>query len=298
MHKLHLGCGPVALPGWVNIDLDSPSADLTHDLTQGLPYPDGSVSHIFAEHVIEHLERVEAAALLLECRRVLAPSGTIRMSTPDLAWLSVVYVSGLVSEWGELWQPESPCALLNEGMRAWGHKFLYDRPELHQLFRQAGFNSVVDCEWHRSTDSQLRGLESRPYHHDLIVEAGQAFREGETSAPTLAPDSPFDPAGIDRLLAEQARQLDSLRSTIRDGQRDIVKLRQSIDERTALLESNIAALTQRTADVQRLEAAIVIQAARITELEGLHGRLENSFIGRLALRMVAGKGPAEPSRNS
>lgn len=52
--KLHIGCGDVALAGWVNIDLTPyPAVDLVHDVTKPLPFE--SCSFIFAEHFIEHL---------------------------------------------------------------------------------------------------------------------------------------------------------------------------------------------------------------------------------------------------
>src|SRR6202022_168180 len=54
--KLHLGCGPNLKSGWVNIDLFHPGADLQLDLCEDWPFPDGSVSHIYSEHVFEHFE--------------------------------------------------------------------------------------------------------------------------------------------------------------------------------------------------------------------------------------------------
>src|SRR5688500_68383 len=84
--KLHLGCGPVALPGWLNIDnLPYPGVDRVLDVTAGLPFED--VQFVFAEHFIEHLELDAAMALMRECRRVLRDDGVLRLSTPNLDWV-------------------------------------------------------------------------------------------------------------------------------------------------------------------------------------------------------------------
>src|SRR5688572_1785254 len=84
--KLHLGCGPLALPGWLNID-NEPYAgvDRVLDVTAGLPFED--VQFIFAEHFIEHLSFDASTALMRECRRVLREDGVLRLSTPNLDWV-------------------------------------------------------------------------------------------------------------------------------------------------------------------------------------------------------------------
>ncbi|MBK5552224.1 methyltransferase domain-containing protein [Pseudomonas sp. TH03] len=169
--KLHLGCGSIQFPGWVNIDLDSPTADLLLDLTEPLPFADGSVSHIFNEHFIEHVSREQAVAFLKECHRVLVPGGAIRITTPNLRFLTFSYLSNTTDEWGDLWQPNSRCQMMNEGMRSWGHQFVYDAEELVRVLGEAGFKSVVFQPYRESSDEVFAGLEARPFHNELIVEA-------------------------------------------------------------------------------------------------------------------------------
>lgn len=48
-----------------------------------LDIADGQIEFIFAEHFFEHLFFDEAVALLRECRRVLAPTGLVRIAVPD-----------------------------------------------------------------------------------------------------------------------------------------------------------------------------------------------------------------------
>lgn len=170
-HKLHLGSGSITLPGWINIDLDSPTADQLLDLTDPLPFESASVSHIFNEHFIEHITREQAVAFLKECYRVLKQQGVMRITTPNLRFLAHSYFSDNRDEWGDLWQPNSRCQLMNEGMRSWGHKFLYDAEELTRILGEAGFKSITFETYRQSRDEILVSLESRPFHNELIVEA-------------------------------------------------------------------------------------------------------------------------------
>lgn len=170
--KLHLGCGTNPIPGWLNIDLDSPMADRHADLRQPLPFLDATVERIFSEHFIEHITRDEGAALFKECRRVLQPGGVLRLSTPDLRWLVAQYIAGRLDGWRDVgWTPDTPCRLMNEGMRLWEHQFLYDREELTAALRSAGFDRVQDRRHHESPHPDLVGLECRPWHRELIMEA-------------------------------------------------------------------------------------------------------------------------------
>ena len=169
--KLHLGCGDINFSGWVNIDLDTPSADMNLDLTQPLPFANGSITHIYNEHFIEHISRPEAVCFLAECRRVLSINGVVRITTPNLRFLIASYLANNKDEWGELWQPNTLCMMINEGMRSWGHQFVYDADELVRILVEAGFNSISFQEYRKSKDKELFDLESRPFHNELIIEA-------------------------------------------------------------------------------------------------------------------------------
>ena len=69
------------------------------------------------------------------------------------------------------WSPETPCDLLNEGMRLWGHRYIWDEDRLRGALQHAGLHGVERVGWRQSENEPLRGLESRPFHGDLIVEA-------------------------------------------------------------------------------------------------------------------------------
>lgn len=169
--KLHIGCGPRILQGWVNLDLEPGPGGVVYDATKPLPYEDQSVSFIYSEHFIEHLDYHSALAHLKDCFRVLKPAGALRVSTPDLFTLTKAYLEQSTKFYSSVgWLPETPCKMFNEGMRSWGHVFLYDEDELATSFTKAGFQFVKRAEYRKSTRPELCDLESRPPLDDLIIE--------------------------------------------------------------------------------------------------------------------------------
>jgi predicted SAM-dependent methyltransferase len=170
--RLHLACGKHILPGWANIDQIKAPDVIQHDLTRPLPVPQGSISLIFAEHFIEHIRRDQAVHLVRECYRMLKPGGVLRVSTPDLKKLISEYLAQRTDEWRDVnWLPNSPCQMVNEGMRLWGHQFVYDEKELASVLREGGFTQLRTARWRESEHPELNGLECRPFHDEIIMEA-------------------------------------------------------------------------------------------------------------------------------
>jgi predicted SAM-dependent methyltransferase len=170
--KLHLGSGLCIREGWTNVDLNPGRGGFVWDLAERLPVSSGSVRYIFTEHFIEHVNRPECLALMTECRRVLEDNGVLRISTPDLRFLLDEYREGRMEEWRDVgWNPTTPCGMVNEGLRLWGHNFVYDECELMLLLREARFTRIRAANWHTSRHEPLRGLETRPFHKELICEA-------------------------------------------------------------------------------------------------------------------------------
>ncbi len=201
--KLHLCCGARNEPGWINMDRDPP-ADIRHDVRVGLPYEDESFTHIYSEHAIEHFTKAEGLQLLRECRRVLKPGGVLRLSTPDLRYLVALYTSASRSldphQWGsgEMnaaanhgresvfaagratlraykdvgFVAESPAQLINDGMRNWGHLYLYDEMELEIALKASGFKRVRREQYQKTAVPEMI-TEGRPDCNELIMEASR-----------------------------------------------------------------------------------------------------------------------------
>lgn len=172
--KLHLGCGKNILKGWVNIDLHHTEDVIGIDLSKdGLShFKDNTASHIFAEHFIEHMPRERARMLIRECYRVLEPGGMLRFTTPDLDLLVEDYLANKLDRWsGSGWIPKTKAQLINEGMRFWGHEFLYNADDAEELLEEAGFRDIKPCEHRYSKHYDFNGIEFRPFTGELVYEA-------------------------------------------------------------------------------------------------------------------------------
>jgi predicted SAM-dependent methyltransferase len=169
--RLNLGAGWSELPGWANIDLHG-RRNLIWDLTRPLPVAPGSIRFIYSEHFIEHIPREACRQLLLNARAALGEEGVLRVSTPDLAFWARTYLEGRRIQHPHAgWFPDTPCAMLNDQMRLWGHQFIYDEAELTRLLRACGFTRIARVPHGQSPHPELQGLESRPACGDLILEA-------------------------------------------------------------------------------------------------------------------------------
>ncbi|HCA59066.1 MAG TPA: hypothetical protein DEP46_13920 [Blastocatellia bacterium] len=172
IERLNLGCGDNLLDGWANVDFGGSPGVIEHDLTKPIPLPSGSIQFIFTEHFIEHINREQAQAFLQDCFRLLKKGGVLRISTPNLRRIVDDYLKGPQPEWSDWeWSPETACQMVNGAMRLWGHQFIYDHEELEILLKEAKFDRVERKGWGESDFSDLRGLETREYFDDVIVEA-------------------------------------------------------------------------------------------------------------------------------
>jgi predicted SAM-dependent methyltransferase len=83
--KLHIG-GAVARPGWEVLDVRAAAhVDHVGDALDLSRFAEGTFAEIYASHVLEHFEYVQALPrVLAEWHRVLAPGGVLRLSVPDL----------------------------------------------------------------------------------------------------------------------------------------------------------------------------------------------------------------------
>lgn len=168
---LHLGCGPNIMPGWRNYDLAPGHGGISRDLTRPLPEQSESVSLIYTEHFLEHLTADQGKTLLKECFRVLKPLGVLRVSVPCLKHLVNCYLTQDLIDLPGVWQPKTPAAMLNEGMRLWGHQYMYDSVELFLAMSRAGFRQIERRAYRDSKIARLRNLECRPFNQEIIFEA-------------------------------------------------------------------------------------------------------------------------------
>ena len=96
MKYLNIGCGEFFDSSWTNIDITSNSLMvISHNILNGLPFQKYSFDVCYSSHVLEHLTKHQAKALLMECMRVLQREGIIRLVVPDLEAIARNYLSTL-----------------------------------------------------------------------------------------------------------------------------------------------------------------------------------------------------------
>ncbi len=149
MLKLHIGCGMRVIPGFKHVDIiDAPHIDYRCSVDNLCDFADGSVSLIYASHVLEHFGRHEVEAVLKGWYRVLMPGGIVRIAVPDFAAVVELYeqeglkdgMSGLVG-------------LICGGQRNQYdfHKVIFDEAFLSFLLRKIGFKEIRPWDW-RTTE--------------------------------------------------------------------------------------------------------------------------------------------------
>jgi predicted SAM-dependent methyltransferase len=156
--KLHFGCGPRILPGWVNIDGWSfPGIDLTADLRQPLPFSDATCQLIFTEHVLEHIDTEFRLPVLREFLRVLQPGGTLRIVVPDCEQFVRAYMRSDMA-WFEtvLGVTASGAEGLNRVFTMHTHRFIDDWNSLSATLREVGFSQVERSSVNGSAIPELR----------------------------------------------------------------------------------------------------------------------------------------------
>lgn len=123
------------------------------DIADPLPFEDGAVDWVYAEHLIEHVPLQVAVGWLREVRRVLAPGGLLRLTTPDLRRYAESYVDGdsffarhrrrlRVLRVGPP-MPERPAFMFNQLFYLYGHRWIYDETELRHVLGEAGFDPAA-----------------------------------------------------------------------------------------------------------------------------------------------------------
>jgi len=178
--KLNLGAGerPRRGSGWVNIDL-TPGADLQLDLREPFPFPNESVTEIYAEHFLEHLSlpnlddsaawdletnerRSPALSLLRECRRVLVPGGILDIVVLDAEGIVSEYIRRRHTEgvasippdwWGPRWCDTAMHRVNYMFRQGRQHLYLYDEQTLASLLKSLNFTDVRRRDFDRQKDA-------------------------------------------------------------------------------------------------------------------------------------------------
>lgn len=136
--RLHLGCGPIDVPGFTNIDgVDRPHVHFVQSITDLSRFSTSSMDFVYTSHTLEHFPRAQTPAILKEWHRVLTPGGKLCVSVPDFDRILEMYdanakdLSGVIDPlFGGQDYPFN------------FHHTAFNRASLTQVLLQAGFSEV------------------------------------------------------------------------------------------------------------------------------------------------------------
>lgn len=90
---LHVGCGDIDAPGFVNIDARRmPHVHFSIQDLRDLSFvPPGCADLVYVSHVLEHVPHLEVASVLKVLYRITRPGGVLRLAVPDFDLILDLY---------------------------------------------------------------------------------------------------------------------------------------------------------------------------------------------------------------
>jgi predicted SAM-dependent methyltransferase len=164
--RLHLGCGAIDWPGFVNIDgIDRPHIHLVQSLTRLNRFKNNSVAFIYTSHTLEHFPRAQTIHILKEWFRVLVPGGRLCVSVPDFDRILEVYRDG-----GDV-NAILPPLFGGQDYPFNFHFTTFNAASLERALKDAGFSSVEP--WAHGSDA----------FHNLPDWSGRTFQVSDREIP-------------------------------------------------------------------------------------------------------------------
>lgn len=158
--RLHIGCGNLILPNWLNIYLDYKDpygiirnkGILNYNILNKWPIEPESIKFIAAAHFIEHLDLNDGIKFVKKCFLSMQQEGVIRLSCPDLELYAKAYVNKNQSFFSNPLIREA-CMFKNASTfgeifiaKAYdscgAHKWFYDFESLEHILNIAGFKNI------------------------------------------------------------------------------------------------------------------------------------------------------------
>jgi hypothetical protein len=175
LRRLNWGCGTDPAPGWINSDVKVvPGIDVPCDIRSGLPLPAGSIDYAVSIHALQELAYPEIVPALAELRRVLRPTGVLRLGLPDLERAISAYERG---DREYFLVPDEDAASLGAKLVVqlvwYGYsRTLFTHDFVEEQLLRAGFAGVRRCAYRASSSPypEIVALDNRE-PESLFVEA-------------------------------------------------------------------------------------------------------------------------------
>lgn len=159
---LEIGSGDKkGVDNWFTIDM-SDHCDIKCDVTEGLPFPDNSISKIYSEHFLEHLTYKEGQIFLIESLRVLKPEGDFLISVPNArlwieAYLSNKNENTIRCGYEPAFNNTTKIDFINYiAYMDTHHKYMFDEENLLFILMNVGFNEVSLRDFDNNLDLEAR----------------------------------------------------------------------------------------------------------------------------------------------
>jgi|WetSurMetagenome_2_1015567.scaffolds.fasta_scaffold156194_1 predicted SAM-dependent methyltransferase len=163
--RLHMGCGPVLLPGWCNIlyerdkEYGKPKMRngawfLNYNLLTSWPWMENSIRFIAAAHFIEHLDLDKCLEFCTNAFTILAPGGVLRLSCPDLEMYAKNYCAGNETFFNDEYikkfcfarEARTPSQIFaSKAYDNGGHKWFHDFASIKNVLERCGFTTIRKC---------------------------------------------------------------------------------------------------------------------------------------------------------
>jgi predicted SAM-dependent methyltransferase len=147
MKKVHVGCGRVNIPGFINVDRSNyKHVHYKRDVRDLRIFNKNSIDLIYASHVLEYFDLYEAIDTLKEWRRVLKKGGILRIAVPNFEALIKVYkktrnIDKIIGPlYGRIVQKKKKIY----------HKYVYDYKKIRFLLLKSGFKVVSKYNWKKT----------------------------------------------------------------------------------------------------------------------------------------------------
>jgi SAM-dependent methyltransferase len=140
--KVHLGCGDVNHPDFINVDgYPFPHVHYVSQIDKLSMFKTNSVDVVYASHCLEHFHYNKTKKVIEEWRRVLKDGGELFLSVPDLDKLVAIY-----KQCGN-----NPDVIIGQLMGGQNNKYNYhftafNIVNLSRLLAEIGFNEIVEWE--------------------------------------------------------------------------------------------------------------------------------------------------------
>jgi len=163
---IHLGCGDIASPEFINIDArPAPHVHYIRDVTDLSIFSDNYADLVYACHLLEHIQHNNLKKTLWEWRRILKPGGILRLSVPDFDKIVHIYESCSCNI----------SSILGPLMGGQGHKYnvhysVFNHRYLADKLREVGFKEVRQWDPDRVENHDFRDWANS----DIVID-GRAF---------------------------------------------------------------------------------------------------------------------------